>query len=118
MNKRECGSEQEKKAAGYLKEQGYEILQRNYYCRFAELDIVARGMDGYLCFIEVKYRKNRRYGAPEGVVSYQKQRKICQGARFYMKEKRIPEETPIRFDVIVIIGDEIQLIQDAFDFIL
>lgn len=117
MNKRELGSEQEKRAAEFLREQGYEILQRNYHCRFAELDIVARGIGGYLCFIEVKYRKDRRYGAPEGVISYTKKRRICQGARFYMREKRIPEDTPIRFDVIIIVGNEIQLIQNAFDYI-
>lgn len=117
MNKRKIGSEQEDRAAQFLEREGYEILQRNYHCRFAEIDIVAKDSAGYLCFIEVKYRENGRYGAPEGVVGYGKQRKVCQGARFYMGENRLPPDVPVRFDVIFVIGNEMQLVKNAFDYI-
>ena len=115
-NQREVGTEQEGKAVTYLEEYGYEMMDQNYWCRFGELDIVAR--DGkYLCFIEVKYRESNRYGAPEGVISEAKRKKICITSQFYMKEKRIPVDTPVRYDVVLIVGTEIQLIQNAFCYI-
>ena len=33
MNNRETGSRYEEKAAAYLKQQGYEILEKNFRCR-------------------------------------------------------------------------------------
>jgi putative endonuclease len=121
MNKRELGNEKEDRAAEYLQQQGYEVIERNYHCGFAEIDIIAKEKDeiqgDYLCFVEVKYRSGDKFDAPEGVVSFSKQRKICQGVRFYMKEKRLSPDTPVRFDVIFVLGDEIRLIKNAFEYI-
>ena len=114
-NNREIGSLEEQSAADFLVERGYEIVERNYRCRFAEIDLVARE-DGYLCFVEVKYRESDRFGAPEGVVSPGKMRKISLGARFYMAEHHLLEDTPVRFDVVLIVGEDISLIRNAFDY--
>ena len=57
------GSRYEKEAADYLRRQGYEILVMNYRNRKGEIDIVARDGD-YLCFVEVKYRKDAAAGDP------------------------------------------------------
>lgn len=66
-NKRKTGTFYEEMAARYLESKGYKILDRNYHCRAAELDLIA--LDGEcLCFVEVKYRKNAAYEAPRGVV--------------------------------------------------
>lgn len=96
-----------------MREQGYEILERNYWCRFAELDVVAKE-GAYLCFVEVKYRKDDRYEAPAGVISAGKIRNICKASQFYMNERRILPDTPVRYDVVLIVGEEITLIQNAF----
>ena len=115
-SQREIGAIMEEKAANYLVQQGYEILEKNYHCRFAELDIVAK--DGeYLCFVEVKYRSSERYEAPQGVVSFKKMQKICHGASFFLQENRLSFDTQIRFDVLLIIGENITLIQNAFDYV-
>ena len=46
----------EKIAGEFLEKQGYRILEYNFRCRYAEIDIVAK--DGeYLVFCEVKFRK-------------------------------------------------------------
>jgi len=42
----------------FLKEQGYNIIERNYRFRFGEIDIVAEHRE-YLIFFEVKSHKNR-----------------------------------------------------------
>ena len=115
-SRRRIGAQKEEIAAKYLMEQGYEIVERNYHCRFAELDIVAREGE-YLCFVEVRYRKSSQFEAPQGVISFQKMQKVCQGASFFMRDKKILPDTPIRFDVILVIDEEITLIRNAFDYI-
>lgn len=112
---REVGSENEKRAAAYLKKQGYRILEMNFYCRGAELDIVAED-DGYLCFIEVKYRSDDSLGYPSEAVTVQKIRRISKAALAYMNMKKLSEETPCRFDVVSVYDDRIELIKNAFDF--
>lgn len=42
MNKRQTGSQYEEKAAEYMKQHGYQILERNYRCRQGEIDIIAQ----------------------------------------------------------------------------
>ena len=112
-NKRKLGNDKEELAAAYLKEQGVEILAKNFYFHGGELDLVAK--DGeYLCFVEVKYRKSALYGYPVEAVTPAKQRKILQGARFYLYQNRLPEDTPCRFDVISIYQEEITWLQNAF----
>lgn len=116
MNRRKVGKEMEEKAVRYLKEQGYKILAQNYWTRFAELDIIAT--DGvYLCFIEIKYRKNSKYEAPAGVITIQKMKRMGKAAQFYLKEKRILPDTPMRFDVLFILGEEITWVKNAFDYV-
>ena len=116
MNKRIVGNEKEELAALYLTKSGYEILDRNYWCRFGELDIVAR--EGkYLCFVEVKYRSNCRYGAPDGLISGKKKKKICMTSQFYMKQNKFLLDTPVRYDVVLLVGTKVQLIQNAFYYI-
>ena len=116
MNKREVGNKKEELAALYLTKCGYEILDRNYWCRFGELDIVAREGE-YLCFVEVKYRSNCRYGAPDGLISDKKRKKICVTSQFYMKQKKISVDIPVRYDVVLLIGKKVQLIQNAFYYV-
>lgn len=114
MNKREVGSEKEKLACRYLEEKGYEIVATNYWCRSAELDIVAR--DGeVLVFVEVKYRKNREFGGGISAVSQKKIRNISRCARYYIYKETISPDMPMRFDVIALDGDEVTHIENAFE---
>jgi putative endonuclease len=112
---RSVGREYEEQAVRYLQKHGYEILERNFWSCFAELDVVAREGE-YLCFVEVKYRRDARYGAPEGVISWKKIQNICKASEFYLSKKNIPMDTPIRYDVVYIVGTKIQLVRDAFPY--
>lgn len=112
-NRRQVGSRQETRVQDYLQKQGYEILARNFYTRQGEIDIIAK-KDGYLVFVEVKYRTDERFGAPEEAVDYRKQKKIMGAARYYMYANRLPLDTPCRFDVAGVLGDEIRITENAF----
>lgn len=118
MNKRKTGDRYEQMAVCYLETEGYEILERNYRCRFGEIDIVARdgrGNDGAIVFVEVKYRSSLQFGSPFEAVHLKKQRTIIQTAKNYIKERNINADTRIRFDVVGILGRDIKLIKDAFE---
>ena len=69
----------------------------------------------FLCFVEVKYRKNAAYEAPRGVVTNAKMNKNRLGARFYCMEHGISEWHPMRFDVVMIIGEKLIHYENAFE---
>ena len=113
MNTRRRGSEYESRAAEFLKEKGYEILEKNYRCKFGEIDIVAREK-AVLVFVEVKHRKNSDAGNPLEAVGYKKIRRISMTAAYYMMMHHISTDRPVRFDVIGYLGEEPTHIKDAF----
>lgn len=115
MNRRAVGTAYEKRAGEYLIQQGYKIVEYNFYCRSGEIDIIAR--DGeYLVFVEVKYRKNEKNGIPLEAVNKKKQKVISKVASYYCMVHGYGENAPCRFDVVAIFGDEISLVKNAFDY--
>ncbi len=120
MNKRIIGDGNEDLAINYLISQGLKIITRNFRCRQGEIDIIARDKE-YLCFIEVKFRKNFHFGQPQEAVNISKQRKISKVSRFYLYSKNLSFDTPIRYDVIAVSLNEgvstIKWIKNAFDYI-
>ncbi len=117
MNKRELGSRYEENAARYLSEQGYSILEKNFRCKMGEIDLIGKS-DGYLCFIEVKYRSSSEYGMPSEAVDNRKRRKIVLTALTYMNYHKLPTDTACRFDIVVILNNKYSLIKNAFDGVL
>ncbi len=113
MNKREIGKKYENIARDYLIWQDYDIIESNFSCRIGEIDIIAKN-DGYLCFIEVKYRDKDSLAKGVFAVDKYKQKKIYNVAKYYMMKNSISESTACRFDVVSIDGDEITLIKNAF----
>ncbi|MCR4998786.1 MAG: YraN family protein [Lachnospiraceae bacterium] len=115
-NLRTKGGSYEQRAAEYLQSRGYEILQMNYRCRIGEVDIVAR--DGsYLVFLEVKYRRTTNRGLPVEAVGYAKQKKISAVASYYLMSHGCLDNVSVRFDVVAILGEDIQLFQNAFSYV-
>lgn len=117
MNTREVGTKKEEAACIYLADNGVRIKERNFRCRRGEIDVI--GYDGeYLVFFEVKYRKTASdKGSALEAVGFGKQKKICGVADYYRMIHRCRLDTPIRFDVIAIDGDNIQWVKNAFEYI-
>lgn len=114
QNKKELGAKYEMLALSYIEKKGYALICQNYRCRLGEIDIIAQ--DGnYLVFIEVKFRTDLRKGDPGEAINYYKKRIITNVAKYYLKKHRISEYTPCRFDAILILGQEIRHVVNAFD---
>lgn len=115
QNTRQIGTAYEQLAADYLKAQGYEILEHNFRCGLGEIDLIAR--DGnYLVFVEVKYRSRSDCGYPSDAVNYKKQVRISNGAAYYLWKNYDSNQIWVRFDVVSIQGETVQLYKDAFPY--
>ncbi len=106
MNTTTIGNFGEAAACEYLAKKGYKIVQRNYKCKIAEIDIIAYDKNGVLCFCEVKTRKNSNYGYAYEAVNHDKMHQIQKGAMSYINAHNI--DTEMRFDVIEVYGDYLQ----------
>lgn len=115
VNKRSLGTLYEAKAADYLRQRGYRILEKNFRCRFGEIDLICR-KDRFLVFVEVKYRGGSSFGTPASAVDVRKQIRISNTASWYLYSHRFPPDTPCRFDVAAVSAEAVQIIEDAFPY--
>ena len=114
MNTTLAGREGEAKAAEYLRKKRYEILGANYRCRFGELDLIAKKRD-LVIFVEVKLRRNDRFGAAADAVTPTKQNKLKKAALAWLAATNCT--APTRFDVIEVYTESGQInhIENAFE---
>ena len=97
MDKQSLGQFGEEQAARYLRRRFYTILERNFRCRFGEIDLIAK-RGGYLVFVEVKLRRDDGHGEAKEFVTAQKQQRVMAAAQMWLSQ----HETALqpRFDVI------------------
>jgi len=112
LHKKFLGFFGEQRAVKLLKKKRYKIIEKNYKDKIGEVDIIAE-KQGFLIFIEVKTRVSDDFGRPAEAVTVAKQRKYRLMAMGYVNRFGY-EDTPIRFDVIEILGKEINHIENAF----
>ena len=83
---RAVGDRGEELAVEHLREQGLEILDRNWRCPEGELDVVAVDGDGVVVFCEVKTRRSLRFGWPVEAVTPEKARRLRRLAWSWLRE--------------------------------
>jgi len=107
------GAAAEELAAVFLESQGLRIVERNYRCRFGEIDLVARS-GAVLVFVEVRARQSEAFGGAAGSITAAKRRRLVATARHYLAKH--PATRACRFDVVLIRGreQEIEWLADAF----
>lgn len=109
------GKESEKFALNYLEKEGYKILEKNYYKRFGEIDIIGE-KDNQIIFFEVRSKRKRDL-SPLLTINKRKIEKLKKLALNYLSEKGIFNKQ-IRFDIIGLIknnkGFQIEHIKNAF----
>ena len=102
--------------AQYLAERGFQILSRQWRCRYGELDLIARDSSGMVHFVEVKLRK--RGGVPgREAVDARKRERLRKAALCWLSENA--PDAVARFDVAEIQADpdglfRLDYIPDAF----
>jgi putative endonuclease len=112
MNTRDVGSVNEKSAAGFLKEKGYDIVECNYHAgRFGEIDIIA-SKESLILFVEVKARSSTAYGSAVQSISMAKIARLKKSAKRYCAEHPNVLHMDIRFDLIALDNNEITWIKD------
>lgn len=116
LNKRKTGSIYEGMVCDLLKDNGYTVLDKNFISRYGEIDIIAL-KDRYICFVEVKYRKNSGSGMPEEAINPDKIRKICKTSSYYMCVHPQYSGMQMRFDVASVLGNKITFYENAFEYL-
>jgi putative endonuclease len=110
------GARAEEQARRFLELQGLRTVERNFRTRRGELDLVME-QGPVLVFVEVRFRKDRRFGGPLESVSPAKCRRVALAAAEFLGQRREWRDRPCRFDVAAICGDapgQVEWIRDAF----
>lgn len=106
------GAEAEDRAAEHLQRQGLKLLARNWRCRQGEIDLIMR--DGAtLVFVEVRSRNSPAFGGAGASITPAKQAKLIRAAQHYLLQN--PSSVACRFDAVLIDGNTMQWLRDAFD---
>ena len=98
----------------YLKARGLKPVTRNYHCRHGEIDIIMT--EGtILVFIEVRFRKDNRYGGGLESITHHKQNKLRKTAEYYLQKNQ--HNRAARFDVVSMTNDTASKAGYTFDWI-
>lgn len=92
------GKKGEDVAVEYLKNQGYNILDRNFLCRQGEIDVIALDKN-YVVFVEIKARTSTEYGLPSESVTKRKLEHLIKAAKYYLHVRKL-EDANVRIDAI------------------
>lgn len=104
------GREAEARAAGHLERRGLRVVERNFRIRGGEIDLICR--DGkVLVFVEVRQRSRGDFGGAGASITAAKRRRIVLAARHYLAGKA---DCDCRFDCVLIDGERLEWIRDAF----
>lgn len=91
-------------AAAYLARHGLRELARNFNARGGEVDLVMR--DGtVLVFVEVRYRRDRRFGGAAASIGARKRARLAHAAALFLARHPDCAHLRCRFDVVALEGD-------------
>lgn len=104
---REKGNIAENKARDYLVQNGYRIVETNFYSRYGEIDIIAF-KNNTIHFVEVKSGENFE---PIYNVTPKKLSNIIATAEVFLKSKKL--NLPYCIDVVTIQEENIQFYENV-----
>lgn len=117
--KNRLGTSGELIAKNFLSAKSFKFIRNNYRYERAEIDLIFEDeKNKMLIFIEVKTRKNKKFGNPEESVTSTKQKNIKKAAMGFVDENPDYALHDLRIDVISILFNngipEIEHIENAF----
>ena len=111
------GAHHEQRALRYLCDRGLTLEAQNFRGPRGEIDLIMR--DGAVTvFIEVRYRRDTRYGGAAASIDRRKRERIAATALHYLQQRDGECSVPMRFDVIAIEGPRATLswLRNALEF--
>jgi putative endonuclease len=106
---RRRGADIEAAAQAFLARAGLREVAANASYRFGELDLVMLDGTGHggdvLVFVEVRYRRDARFGGGAASIDSGKRRRLVRAAQAFLVAHRTYANAPCRFDVIDAGGD-------------
>lgn len=96
-----AGEQAELAACDYLCQQGLSLVEKNYWCKLGEIDLIMQDKNS-LVFVEVRARSHSGYGGGEASVTHTKQRKLIKAATHYLVTHNKYDKIPCRIDVIAV----------------
>lgn len=120
LNNKQLGAQGETWALEYFLASGYSLIEKNYRIKAGEIDLIVENQE-WVVFVEVKTRRNLRYGRGLESVINAKQATIRKVAEWFLAYN-LPKTNlkRIRFDVVDILVDanyqmiKCEHIQNAF----
>ncbi len=117
MTSAEIGRAAEDAALEHLERGGLRLIERNFRTRTGEIDLIMS--DGNtLAFVEVRYRRNTRFGKGLESVTAAKTQRIARTAAAWLQRTRQSDRN-CRFDIVSISGKlgsfEVDWIRNAFN---
>ena len=100
MKSKSKGKYGEQLAVKYLTRKGYRVKQQNWYCRWGEIDIIAKDSNTTV-FIEVKYRTSTFFGEANESVGKLKINSLRRSIWRYLSINSMYQEK-CRLDVVCI----------------
>ncbi|MFD0761674.1 YraN family protein [Lutibacter aestuarii] len=111
----ELGKKGEELAVEFLLKNNYQILERNWRFKKAEVDIIAL-KNNVLAVIEVKTRSTDYFGNPQDFVNPKKIKLLVEAIDYYITTKNV--DVDVRFDIVAILKQQqhykIEHLKDAF----
>lgn len=96
--KSSAGERYEREAEALLKAGGLTLVERNWHCRFGEIDLIMR--EGTtLVFVEVRQRNSMRFGGAAASIGRQKQARIENAIGLYLSA--LPSMPACRVDAVL-----------------
>ncbi len=101
------GNIAEDKACAFLCEKGFEIVERNFYSRFGEIDIIVT-KDNVLHFVEVKSGED--YEKAIQNITRSKLSKFIKTVHVYLKKHAL--DVDFMIDAVVVTPESIELVEN------
>lgn len=106
------GEQSEQQACDYLLKQGLTLIEKNFSCKYGELDLLMFDQQT-MVIVEVRFRKSNKFGGALESITAKKQSRIIAATQYYLSQKKL--QSAIRFDVIAMSSEsDINWIKNAF----
>ena len=112
-SKSEAGERYERQAEALLMASGMTLVERNWLCRFGEIDLIMRD-SATLVFVEVRQRNSQRFGGSAASIGRAKQARIERAVGLYLS--KLPSLPACRVDAVLFDGSSApQWLRNIFD---